>query len=229
MDIDEVGGGFSRGVVYNEGRESLAPADKEAMEFKLKVANSANYPLIVVSDEEIEPIAFDEDEAFTIMDGIVGQFVTIAETRRLLADKPKTSETEIEEIEEEVAAEINPIVKKLNEYRELCFGHSEYSSSIQYFYDPARPVKIESNSDDSRHTTGSEVHDRAFRVGCRVVIQAQEIPNMAIEETVWLRNFGSYIGPHGSWHHEISGRTLATDIAQYKAFKEALIMVAQHF
>jgi hypothetical protein len=215
--------------VYNGGRESLAPAEKKEIEFKLKLAKSANYSLIVVSDEEIGPIAVDEDEALTTVDGIVGQFVTIAETQRLLADRAKTPETEIEEIEDEVAAEINPIVRKQNEYCELCFGDSEYSSRIQYFYDPAPPAKKESQCSDYRHANGPAVHDRPLRVGCRVVIETEVIRNVAIEEIVWLRNFGSSIGWHSSWHHEISGRTLATDVAQYKALRRAFVTVAQSF
>jgi hypothetical protein len=226
MDIDEVGGGFSRGVVYKEGREPLAPDKKKEIEFKLKVANTANYPLIVVSDEEMTPVDIDHD-SFTVVDGMVGRFVTIAETKKLLDDNSEASETEIEEIEDEVASEVNPIVKQINEYCELCFADSGYGSSIQYLYDPPRPAETERHSDNFRHGTESELYDGALRVGCRVVIKAPELPNLAIEETMWLRNFGSSIGRHGSWHHEISARTVARDIAQYKALKQAFMMVAQ--
>jgi len=229
LDFDEVGGGFSRRDVYHEGRESLAPAQKKEIEFKLSVANTANYPLIVVSDEEMEPIDYDEDESFTVVDGIVGQFVTMAETKKFLNDKAEASETEIEEIESEMATEINPIVKKANEYRELCFGHSEYGCRIQYFYDPPQPVEIESSPDDSRVAAMSRVQDTAFRVGCGVEIEAPELPGLAIKETVWVRNFGTYTGSDGLWSYEISARSLARDIAQYRAFKKALLTVAQTF
>jgi len=53
IDVDDIGGGFSRCGIYNEGNERLAPAQKKEIDFKLKVANTANYPLIVVSYEEI--------------------------------------------------------------------------------------------------------------------------------------------------------------------------------
>lgn len=229
IDVDEVGGGFSCRDVYNEGREPLAPAQKKEIEFKLKVANTANYPLIVVSDEEIQPMAIDEDESLTIVDGIVGQLVTIAETKKLLDDKPKASETEIEEIQSKVATEINPIVKKANEYAQLCFGHSDYSSSIQYFYDPPRPVEAESSSDDYRHAVMSRLQDTALRVGCRVAIEAPDYPDLGIDETVWVRNFGSYIGWDGFWSCEISARSLARDIAKYRALKKTCLVLAQSF
>jgi hypothetical protein len=229
IDVDEAGGGFSCRDVYNEGREPLAPAQKEEIEFKLKVANTANYPLIVVSDEEIQPMVVDEDESFTIVDGIVGQLVTIAETKKLLDDKPKASETEIEEIESEVATEINPIVKKANEYCQLCFGDSDYSCSFQYFYDPPRPVEPESSSDDYSRAVISKLQDTALRVGCRVVIEAPEHPDLGMEETFWVRNFGSYIGWDGFWSCEISARTLARDIAKCRALKKTLLILAQSF
>jgi hypothetical protein len=228
LDFDEVGGGFSRRDVYNEGRESLAPAQKEEIEFKLSVAYSANYPLIVVSDEEIRPVDFGH-ESFTVVDGIVGQFVTMAGTKKLFDDKTKASEPEIEEIESEVGAEINPIVKKVNEYRELCFGENAYSSSIRYFYDPPLPVEKESDSDHNRRADMSRVQDMALRVGCGVVIKAPQFPNIAIDETFWLRNFGSYTGSDGLWRYEISARSVARDIAQYKALKKAFLIVTQSF
>jgi len=229
LDVDEVGGGFSRRDVYNEGPEPLAPAQEKEIELKLNVANTANYPLIVVSEEEMQPIDFDEDESFTVVDGIVGQFVTMAETKKLLNDKAEASETEIEEIESEIATEMNPIVKKANEYRELCFGHTEYSCRIQYFYDPPRPVEMESYSDDYRRAAMSRVQDTAFRVGCGVLIETPELPSLAIKETVWVRNFGTYTGSDGLWSYEISARSLAGDIAQYRAFKKALVTVAHPF
>jgi len=229
IDVDEVGGGFSRRAVYNEGRTPLAPGQKEEIAFKLNVAHTANYPLIVVSDEEMQPVDNDYDESFTIFDGIVGQFVTVAEVKKLLEDKAPASETEIDDMESEVASEMNPIVKKLNEYCKLCFEDSDYMTRIQYFYDPPRPVDIGSNSDNDRHAQMAGLADSALRVGCRVVIETPEPPDLAIEETVWLRNFGSYIGSHGSWSYEISARSLARDIAQYRAFKKALLIVAQSF
>jgi hypothetical protein len=124
---------------------------------------------------------------------------------------------------------MNPIVKKANEYRELCFGYTEYGCRIQYFYDPPRPVEMESHSDDYRRAAMSRVQDTAFRVGCDVVIEAPELPNLAIKETVWVRNFGTYTGSDGLWSYEISARSLARDIAQYRAFKKALLTVAQQF
>jgi hypothetical protein len=230
IDVDEVGDGFSCRDVYNEGRNLVTPDQKEEIEFKLKVANTANYPLIVMSDEEIQPMAVDDDESFRIVDGIIGQFVTIAETKKLLDDKPMASETEIEEIESEVATEINPIVKKANEYCELSFGDSDYSSSVQYFYDPPRPVEAESSSDDYRRAVMSRPQqDTALRVGCRVVIEAPDHPDLGIEETVWVRNFGSYIGWDGFWSCEISARSLARDIAKYRALKKAFLVLAQSF
>jgi hypothetical protein len=229
IDVDEAGGGFSRGAVYHAGDKPLAPAQRGEMEFKLKVANTADYPLIVVSEEEIQPVDVDEYESLTIVDGIVGQLVTMAETKKLFGEKAKASEPEIEEIESEVAAEINPIVKKVNKYQELCFGDNAYSCRIQYFYDPPRPVEVESSSDDHTRAAMSKLQDTALRVGCRVAIKAQGSPDHAIEETVWLRNFGSYVGSYGPGSYEMSARALARDIAQCRALKKAFLILAQSF
>ena len=229
IDVDEVGGGFSCCDVYKEGREPLAPAQKEEIEFKLKVANAADYPLIVVSDEEIQPMDVDDEESLTIIDGIIGQLVTIAETNKFFDDKPKASETEIEEFLSKVATEINPIVKKANEYAQLSFGHSDYGSSFEYFYDPPHLVEAESSSDDYTHTGMSRLQDTALRVGCRVAIEAPDYPDLGIEETVWVRNFGSYIGWDGVWSCEISARSLARDIAKYRALEKTCVVLAQSF
>ena len=223
IDLDEIGGGYSRRYVYVQGRETLDPHQKRVMDFKLRLAKAAKYPLIVVSDEETQ--ALDQEDPFTILDGIVGQFLTIAETKKRVADKqPRASKTEIEEIQGEVASEFNLIVKKTAGYRTACFRDTDHSSSIQFFYDPP-PDDFEEYSDPARDESESGTWERARRVGCRVALEASEPLSLEIEKTVWLRNFGWYVGLFKGWSYEVSARTLAREVAEYLAYKKACKVV----
>jgi hypothetical protein len=194
------------------------------MEFKLKLAKAEKYPLIVVSEQETQ--AVDQEDPFTILDGLLGQFLTIAHTKKRVHDKqPQASKTQIEEIQRKAASEFNPIVKKTEGYRTACFGNVNHTASIQYLYDPPLPEDFESYSEPVKDDHESGTWGRAVRVGCRLALEAADPINLVIEKTVWLRNFGWYVGHFRGWSYEVSARTLAREVAEYLACKKACKVV----
>lgn len=84
IEFDGIGGGFSKDGVYLQVREAPDARRKKKMDFKLRLANAVSYPLVIVSYEEIESI--DQQDSFTILDGIIGQYLAKIETVKLLEE-----------------------------------------------------------------------------------------------------------------------------------------------
>jgi hypothetical protein len=224
IDLDEIGGGYSQGYAYMQQREPLDRGQKKAMDFKLRLAKAAKYPLIVVSDDETQ--AVDQEDPLTILDGIVGQFLTIAEAKKRVEElQPDISMAEIEETQHAVASEFNPIVKKTAGYRTAHLKDTDHSCSIKYLFDPPLPDDLVDSLDPAECDYESEIWQTAVRVGCRVALEPSDALDLAMEETVWLRNFGWYTGSFQEWSYEVSARTVARQVAEYLACKKACKVV----
>ena len=101
MEFDGLGGGFSRGTEYLQERETPDPYRKLKLDCKLRMANQVGYPLIVISSDEMEPV--DNDERLTILDGIVGAFLSSQDTPRRLDEMLREKRSELEGLHPEVA------------------------------------------------------------------------------------------------------------------------------
>lgn len=77
VEFDGIGGGFSHDSQYQAGQSTRDPYRQEKMDFKLGLAQRVNYPLIVVSFPESEPLK--RGEGITILDSIVGQMMLFKE------------------------------------------------------------------------------------------------------------------------------------------------------
>jgi hypothetical protein len=74
IEFDGMGGGFGHGTRYIRSRSTPDPNRDWKIEFKLRAAARARYPLFVVSFPETEH--FEEEESATMVDGIVGQLLS---------------------------------------------------------------------------------------------------------------------------------------------------------
>lgn len=72
VEFDGLGSGFSCDGVYHQARDTseIDQHRKLKLDLKLKLAEQAGYPLIVIGYEETEQI--DEAECLTVLDGVIG-------------------------------------------------------------------------------------------------------------------------------------------------------------
>lgn len=84
VELDGVGGGFSREWQYIPKRVTPDPNRDWKLNFKLRAAARVDYPLIVIPTEETARL--DEAESLTILDGIVGQLLSREAERELVEE-----------------------------------------------------------------------------------------------------------------------------------------------
>jgi hypothetical protein len=222
VEFDGIGGGYSRDGEYVARRETDDPNRPWKMGFKFHAARKASYPLIVVSFEEVD--ALDSEEALTILDGIIGQFLAKrdfpqvakelieGDRQRFTApetDHPLSDEQDLA-LQAELLAELDNdvLVRKASELQGELLTLGQFTISQQWFTDPEIPPP---NSDDFL-----EAFSAVERVGCRVVIELPNNKVPAVIQTTWVRNFtGAGVLP----------QTIATNVAEYLAFKNAVRIV----
>jgi hypothetical protein len=73
VEFDGIGGGYSRNGEYVAVRETEDPNRPWKMGFKLRSAQRASYPLLVVSFDEV--VTLDAEDELTLLDAIIGQFL----------------------------------------------------------------------------------------------------------------------------------------------------------
>jgi len=223
MEFDGLGGGFSRGAEYLQERETPDRYRKLKLDFKLQVANQVGYPLIVISSDEMEPV--DNDECLTILDGIVGAFLSSRDTSRRLDEMLREKRSELEGMHPEMAHSLfqdlvlhaetdaefanDLFVKEGAHYQAICFqGGIPYSHEVEWLEDP--PCTLSGDIWDPQWLSARIKHlQQVKRVGCRVIVHARKV---SIVRTVWMRNVEA---------SGISPISIARNIAEYLAFKQA--------
>ncbi len=76
VEFDGIGCGFDKDGVYvpTVDFQKIDPCRKLKLDLKLRVCKSANYPLVVVSYDELTHIS--QQEQITVLDGIIGQILS---------------------------------------------------------------------------------------------------------------------------------------------------------
>jgi hypothetical protein len=223
IEFDGIGGGFSRDGEYIPSRRTEDPYRKLKLDFKLRLAQAVDYPLVVVSYDEARSL--DEDGTLTILDGIVGRLMTMAEWRGLVGTWLAESRAELNQMPDyarddyiqdlalsaEVEAEVraDPMARDASRYEWACVQHGERDFRVERLYEPPLPPPPANLFDAEQVRARGEAMLAAVRVGCRVVILH---PGLMVARQVWLRNFS------GSGLTAIS---VAENIARYLAFREA--------
>ena len=104
IEIDGLGGGFSRRGKYIPARDTPDPYRKLKLDLKLSLAEQVHYPLIVISSDETQVV--EEDNGFTILDGIIGAFLSSRDTPRRIQGLLKESKVRLQGLSAEDAHEV---------------------------------------------------------------------------------------------------------------------------
>lgn len=218
IEFDGMTGGYSsNGIYVNQG--SVDEGRRLRLDFKLKVANTANYPLLVISYEESEPIV--PGDKLKIVDAIIGNCMASVHFHEQLSQNLKDltdggislNDEEIQDLiwDTEVQTEIewDQVARMAIEYQYQCSTKGFGGYSIEYLTEP--PLPDYSGPFD---TEGLKRRVNALyqvqAVGCRVQVKT---PSKTIVEEVLIRNFNTVC---------VDPRGIVENIAKYRAFKKAL-------
>lgn len=225
VEFDGLGGGFSRSGEYVPG-PNCDPGRAQKLAKKIRICDAADYPLLVVSFDEIKKLD-EEDEPLTTLDGIVGQLLTRVRTRELLEDKLSVEAEWLEQLgpderdsvtsdwvlDAEVDAEYEEdlLTRAVATQENRCYQLGVFVSDMGYkswLYDPPLPDAEWPPAVESIEAR-IEAMRCAQRVGSRVEI---ETPRGKVSRTVWVRNIGK--------SHGITPGCIANKFARYWASKD---------
>lgn len=228
IEFDGLGRGYSRGDEYiaRENTDTKDPFRKEKLEFKLRLAKSANYPFVIVSFEEITHL--DQTEKLTILDGIIGQITKAKRFNELISEFLEEEHTILESLSDaelqeyiqdkvvglEVDAEIesDPIAKNAGEYNQKLVGlgiTSETHIPLTESGVPDADFPPHTLSDIKALEKRIDALKNASRWGEKVSIQTEK---GTVSRSVWVNEY------QGLGFSSIS---LALNIADYLTFKAA--------
>jgi len=230
IEFDGVKGGFSRDGVYLPEIKMIDPMENHQIDIKLKVANSVNYPLMVISYEELKN--FDEEDTLTILYGIIRQLIAQEEPlqyQKGVAEEPDEEPVEshgyqkfenIQDLrtsaENETEALLDPIADKALEYEQKCAEFGLNKHRFDYLIDPPL-FGIKNIFDEEIIQSQIKAMKRIVRVGCRVTVENSKI---VIAQPVWI---------HNSEFFEINLLSMAKTIAKYLAFKRIYSLLMLRF
>jgi hypothetical protein len=208
IEFDGIGGGYSRGRHYIPSRSTPDTRREWKMNFKLRAAARAHYPLFVISGEEVAHL--DKAASLTIVDGIVGQVFSRREEGRLFQEMLDANQALIETMEPAQAhehvqdlllqagvvsdLEFDPLTTAIAEETQRChdrFGFGFGGFHRPWLYDPPIP------NPGGAPTEGQVIHRlraiaTARRVGAHVGVAVGD--DRYVDATVWMRNIGQEHG-----------------------------------
>jgi hypothetical protein len=233
VEFDGIGGGYSSSGKYRQARATVDPHRQLKMDFKLRVSGQVEYPLVVVSFDELQ--ALDGMESLTILDGIVAQFVTRREEdalfKELLDDQVGTirqlAGSERDEYMEDLVLQAGVLAELEHDPIAIARMEAQHEAARfdlgghrkEWVFDPPLP-DLSSDWPPSAESVKARIDGwaNARRVGVRVEVPT---PLGAVVKTVWLRNIG-----HGSG---LTPHLIAEEIALMLAFRSAVAIMGEHF
>jgi len=221
IEFDGLGGGYSRNGKYIPLRITSDPMRERKLDFKLKIANKIDYPLIVISYEEIEYI--DKEDALTILDGIIGQILTRINIFQTLNNFSKNNgfyrdyiqenfQDFILSVETDSEMKFDPIVYKGAEYLRKCLNIEKFSWGFEPINEPPLP-EINDIYDIKGIERRIKAMERAKKHGCLITIKLEKF---LVTKKVLIRNL------ENPWFNSYS---IARNIAEYLAFKKAYSLI----
>ena len=220
IEFEGINGGFSRDGVYSPEHKIIDPMGNHRKDLMLKVARRVNYPLMLISYEEVKN--FDEEDTMTILFGVIKQLFAQEEFQQSAKGTVEEPDEETEEIdgygnyeniqdwrvsaEKETGSTRNPITHKAVEYEQRCAGFGLNKHRFNYLIDPPL-FGIKNIVDEEIIQSRIKAMKQIVRVGCRVAVENSKI---ATAQSVWI---------HNSEFFEVNPLSMAKSIAQYLAFK----------
>lgn len=211
VEFDGLGRGLSRNGRYVQG--VATPKDKARgwkLDLKVRVAQAAAFPLVVVSYDEGAHV--DPESNLTILHAIIGGFLTsraiparfqqlVDDASEWLATLPAAErDEEIQDIligvEVETEMRWNPVVRRAAELsQEIDRLIPVKGHSWRYEEDPPRPASAYPFGANYDHAVLQEWWSNVRRFGCTYTIETLA---ERVTETTWLRNFDAAgISPFG--------------------------------
>lgn len=221
VEYDGMGDGFSKGWKYVPGRKTWDTNREWKLNFKLRCARDAFYPLIVLSSDETDPLG--DDDSLSLLDGIVGSCLA---SRRM------------HDILDELVTESRDTLDSLSDWEkdEFCEDlvlQAEVLAQMKYDIMSIETSKLQLKLQGSKwgwhalrepeatypkdmfDVDGLEQSIRnqraAERIGARTHVK---LPNgVTVLRTVWMRNF--------EWDAGFMPETITQHAADYLAFRQA--------
>jgi len=230
IEFEGVNGGFSRDGVYSPEHKIIDPMGNHRMDLMLKVARRVNYPLMLISYEEVKN--FDEEDTMTILFGVIKQLFAQEEFQQNVKGTVGEPDEETEEIhsygnyeniqdwkasaEKETGLTRNPITLKAVDYEQRCAEFGLNKHRFNYLIDPPL-LGIKNIVDEEIIQSRIKAMKQIARVGCRVAVENSKI---ATAQSVWI---------HNSEFFEVNPLSMAKTIAQYLAFKRIYSLLMFRF
>lgn len=108
-EFDGMGHGYSREGVYVAAQPvEKDPYRKTKLDYKLRLAKQAGYPMFVVSFDETQPI--EQGETLTVLDGIIGRVLARAKGREFAQQSVDEHQQQIDQLEHEADDYISDLV-----------------------------------------------------------------------------------------------------------------------
>ena len=134
IEFDGLGHGFSKDGKYISRVTALRdPYRKLKIEAKLNACNLLEFPLIVVSWEELEDFNHTSD-SFNVLDGIVGTLLAKQKFTEKVAKSVFRDDDRAFDVEMDTEFEFNPIVRKIARMY-LLVRNTGYGESYEHLYD----------------------------------------------------------------------------------------------
>jgi hypothetical protein len=227
VEYDGMGEGFSKAWTYVARRETTDGKRDWKLNFKLRSARDASYPLIVLSADETDPLA--GADSLSLLDGIVGSCLSNRRMHNILDELVRESRGELDSLtgwekdefcqdlvlQAEVAAEMRYDIMSIETSKlQLLVQGSKWGSHPLREPEGTYPKDM-LDSDGLKKSIRDQ--QTAERVGTRVHI---DLPNgLTILRTVWMRNFG--------WDAGFMPESITRRAAEYLAFRHAYEITAR--
>jgi hypothetical protein len=231
IEFDGIGGGFSHGRTYIASQTTPDSRRDWKINFKLRAAARARYPLFVISGEEIAHL--DEATSLTIVEGIVGQVFSRREEDRLFAEMLEEDRPLIEAMGPAQAHEhVQDLVLQAGVISDLecdplaiAVAEESWRWDIECGFGSGRiypcPVYDPPLQDPGSPPTAERLRARlrgisaARRVGACVGVDVGD--NRFVEATAWMRNIGQ--------EHGLMPELVIEQVAELLAIRRAIRLV----
>jgi hypothetical protein len=238
IEFDGIGGGFSRNGKYIPLRKTADPYRKLKFDFKLRITSQLNYPLIIISFDELE--RFILDDPLIVVDSIIGQYLANNRFNQIVEERKEHFKSitvsahpaevqglldwEFVSAEVEAKLEHNIIYSEGERYHYLLWeklGKKLSFSEMDLFDNsipPAPPNGFPQNEKELQQLQNRiTAINNAQKMGYRVIVRT---PQGDITTDIWIRAVDC---PH------VNPISTIWDITRYVAFKRAYTILELNY
>jgi len=188
VEFDGLSHGFSRLGRYVQMHECHDPARALKLDLKVRIATEGNYPFVVVSYDEKNPIG--EGIRLSIVDGIIGQVLANQDFQYRLKNTVWSERGSVFDAEIETELQWNPIARASADIQSRLIERGILVSwSTEWFSEPPLPDLPAGGMLGLGYAEAlkarAEAMQRSIWIGCRASIQT---PTSMVTVTARMRN-----------------------------------------